>query len=560
MIRRGLVPWALAAVTAIGLGTAVAAVGPRFLPDDPIAIDPEPRDATGVKPRAAPSSMGDVASLLPARRTGRVVPRAANVNTIDEVPDSSWFTNRFGARGQAGPGAIDADDGPSGRPFGEAERWTISAGDSRQRLARLEVRDSLGRRHTMIFDATGHAELTTGAAMVSARLLGAAGFHTPPHRLIRLRREQLTFDRDAVINDEIGRRRKMTAADLELLLAGAARRPDGGYRAVVRSRPDGVDLGPFGYAGTRRDDPNDLFPHEHRRELRGLRVFAAWLNHDAATAFGTRDVLVEAGERRVVRHFLVDLDATLGSGSALADRAPAGNEYAWRNRSMLKTVLTLGLSVRPWSKVPYPEQRSVGPFESAFFDPDTWIPPYANPAFDSARADDLFWGARRVAAFSDADVREAVQAGRYSEPAAEALLVETLVARRDKIARAWLNAVVPLVDCALAADGWLTCANAADRADSREPKEDGVGSAGRYRVRWFRFDNEADRLDAVTADPDSTVEPRFAAPAGLLEAAAMVAAEIRGEHPRFPGWATPTTLYFRRTPSGWRTVGIYRMP
>ena len=50
--------------------------------------------------------------------------RAKNVNTIDEVPDSSWFTNRIGTRALtadevmrgpvAGPGAgsVGVDDRP----------------------------------------------------------------------------------------------------------------------------------------------------------------------------------------------------------------------------------------------------------------------------------------------------------------------------------------------------------------------------------------------------------------------------------------------------------------
>ena len=61
--------------------------------------------------------------------------------------------------------------------------------------------------------------------------------------------------------------------------------------------PAGDGIGSFRYYGTRPDDPNDIVPHEHRRDLRGLRVFSAWVNHTDAKAINSMDMLVKENGR-----------------------------------------------------------------------------------------------------------------------------------------------------------------------------------------------------------------------------------------------------------------------
>jgi hypothetical protein len=65
---------------------------------------------------------------------------------------------------------------------------------------------------------------------------------------------------------------------------------------------EGDPMGPFVYYGTRPDDPNDIHPHEHRRELRANRVFSAWLNHDDSRAPNSLDMRVGAEGATWIRH------------------------------------------------------------------------------------------------------------------------------------------------------------------------------------------------------------------------------------------------------------------
>ena len=67
-------------------------------PDDPIAVDDDTAlDASGVKEVELAEAFDFLENTF-ASPGDRSPIRAVNVNTMDEVPDSSWFTNRIGVR------------------------------------------------------------------------------------------------------------------------------------------------------------------------------------------------------------------------------------------------------------------------------------------------------------------------------------------------------------------------------------------------------------------------------------------------------------------------------
>jgi hypothetical protein len=344
----------------------------------------------------------------------------------------------------------------------------------------------------------------------------------------------------------------MTRRDVDEVLERGARMPNGRYRVLASRFADGAPLGNFRYYGTRPDDPNDIIPHEDRRELRAARVFGAWLNHDDSRGVNSLDMLQTDGSRRYVKHYMFDFGSIMGSGTVFAQRYRAGNEYILDWEPGWLTLATFGLYTRDWLHIDYPDvPASVGRFEANSFDPEKWRPEYPNAAFDNMRPDDAFWAARIISKFTDADVRAIVAKARYSDPRATDYITATLVERRNRVLKTWLTAANPLVDFALTSDGQLTFANAAVDAGVATP-------ATSYRVRWARFDNATgatrDAMD-VTAS-----EARVTAPAQVLAGAQFVQVEIASVHPQFPSWNIPVTVHFRRDGGGWTLVGVKRTP
>ena len=157
----------------------------------------------------------------------------------------------------------------------------------------------------------------------------------------------------------------------------AAQQPNGKYRVLASRFADGKPLGNFRYYGTRPDDPNDIVPHEHRRELRAARVFGAWLNHDDSRGVNSLDMLDTEQNRRYVKHYMFDFGSIMGSGTVYGQRHRPGNEYIFEWKPGWLTLATLGLYTRPWMHIDYPEvPPSIGRFEAEAFDPALWKPEY----------------------------------------------------------------------------------------------------------------------------------------------------------------------------------------
>ena len=362
---------------------------------------------------------------------------ALNVNSIDQVPDSSWFTNRIERQAlsvEQMRRASNISDGPD-----SSEPWTIIDGKNAGKAPGLLIEDARGQIYLLKFDLRAFPEMASGAEVIATKLYYASGYNTPERYIVRFRPETLQIGSKATIIDLVAGRRSMTPDDLEDLLSKVAQLPDGRIRALASKYLPGEPKGPFRWHGIRKDDPNDWIPHEHRRELRGLRVIASWFSDTDRKETNSLDMYVTEGGRSFVRHYLIDFGSSLGSGSTAPKQARESFEYKMDGGEILKSVAAMGFYQAPWvgrQNIIYP---SLGYFESELFNPGGWKTKNPVVAFEYMTVADGYWAAKIVMAFADDQIRAAVETGEYSDPAATNYMTRMLIERRDKIGRYWIT-------------------------------------------------------------------------------------------------------------------------
>lgn len=361
---------------------------------------------------------------------------ALNTNSLGDVPNSSWYTQRHYHQPMSMDElrrGLNSSNGPS-----RDEQWQVVAGKTEGKSIGMQIVDARGDRYLLKFDPLAHMEMTTGAEVISTKFFYALGYHVPENYVVRFDRGQLTPGEDAMLAVD-GSETPITMGVIDTLLFGVPRYPDGAYRALASKFLPGDPLGPFLYWGTRPDDANDIFPHEARRELRGLRVFSAWLNHTDARSANTLDMLIEEEGRQFVRHHLIDFGSTLGAGALIPKRRWDGFEYIVHGGPIAVRVLTLGVLGLEWAGIKYPDEPAVGHIDAAHFDPDDWRPQYPNPAFIRMDRADAFWAARQVMHFTPEEIGAIVETGEYSDPEVQRYLTDVLLERRRRIGEAYLR-------------------------------------------------------------------------------------------------------------------------
>jgi hypothetical protein len=540
---------------AIGLALFASWVSPagaqqRFYEDDPILREPGRFDASKAKMRDIDLMYDLAKNLFAVPRDPKPV-RAKNINTIDEVPDCDWFTNRIVGRLVSVEEAVKGSETGSGPAPG---KLTVTRAKQSGVTPGFTLKDSADQIWFVQFDSPGHSEAASGAAVVATKIFHTLGYFQAENYITYLDPKMLVVGEQAKVDTPSGRVRAMKTGDIQKVLARADKRPDGKYRMLASRGIPGRIIGGFKYVGTRKDDPNDIVPHEHRRELRALKVFGAWTNLVDMKAGNTLDTVITENGRTFIRHYVQDVGSTFGTGALAPREWDEGYEYIFEKDKTLRRLVTLSFDLEPWQTIPYTEYASIGRFEGDYFKPEDWKPRIPTAALANARADDNFWAARRVMAFSDEMIRKIVKTGQYSDSAAEKHLADVLIKRRDKIGRTYLPAVNPLVDFRLDGSGALTFENAAVGAGFAQAPPSG------YEARWYRFDNSGGATTPIglaTGSRDQKIQAPAVLPAATGE---FVKIEVYAIDSPNPAWKIPVQVYFRRVPQGWKLVGLQRLP
>ncbi len=193
---------------------------PRFYSDDPIAVEPSSRDASGVEPWDIGLTYELSYNLFVTSNYKPTNTRAGNINTVDEIPDSSWFTNRIGST------ALAPDRVARGPEIGTPPspgRWVILREKTAGANPGFTARDAAGETWFLGFDPPSRPEGATGAVVVANKLFWALGYNQVEMFLTTFDPKRAEIDPKATVRRPSGERTPFTVDDMRAVLDKVAR-------------------------------------------------------------------------------------------------------------------------------------------------------------------------------------------------------------------------------------------------------------------------------------------------------------------------------------------------
>ncbi len=376
--------------------------------------------------------------------------RAGNVNVYDEVPDSSFFTNRH-ARSRLSTrelkeGHKETDGLETGSPI------TLKKGKFEGIHPGFFVEDSNGDDYLLKFDPIEFLELSTSAEVVASRFYHAIGYNVPQYTVATFSPEKLVLAADATVYDTSGFKKKFTKERLEEYLVLLPVTPEGALRASASKILAGENKGFFSFMGRRKNDPADPIPHKDRREIRALQVFSSWLANYDIRESNTLDMLVNENGKSVLKHYLIDFNCALGAGTSEGKPPMTTYEYLVDYGDSAKALFALGLWEKPWQKrwreagEEIKGSSAAGYFSGNDFKPGKFKIQLPHYVFKDLTRADGFWAAKIINTFSDEDIHAMVKAGDYTNSEDADTIAKVLIERRDVLVRYWFGQANPLDD------------------------------------------------------------------------------------------------------------------
>ena len=356
--------------------------------------------------------------------------RSQDVNALDHIPASSWYTPRLGYRDVSadelarGPQKI----GPPQAPLRVVRAKYLGSNPG------FIIADSRDRLYLVKFDPPSFSGIETTTAQIVNRLFWGFGYNVPEDYLYYLNVDDLDIDPTADISYD----------DLHLVLNRVAPPENGIYRTTMSLLLDGIYLGPIADTGTREDDPNDRLPHESRRILRALKVFGAFTNQTDIRIDNSLDIYVGEPGKGYVKHYLLDFGEAFGGHGASHDRLWDGFTHIFSFSQLFGNLVKFGLVTDSWEHIEYTQWPSVGAFEADRFDPAAWKETYPYEPIQQAQADDDYWAAKIVASLTPAHLRQLIAEADYPDAGAADYMLETLLKRQRKIIDHFFQQVTPL--------------------------------------------------------------------------------------------------------------------
>lgn len=463
----------------------------------------------------------------------RVAP-SQDVNALDDVPRSTWFTPRLGYNDLspqdllAGPTEI----GPPQTPI------TVTEAKSGGSNPGFIIADARGQKYLIKFDPPEFPAIETTTALIVNRLFWGFGYNVPEDFLFFFKTEDLQVDPEG----------GLSRAEVDDVLSRVAAPVDGVYRSTASLWLDGY-LGPFKEKGVRPDDPNDTIRHENRRALRAMRAFCAFVNQSGIRPDNTLDIYVGPSGEGYVRHYLIDFGEAFGGHGASHGRLWDGYEYWFSYHELFRNLTTFGLKIHPWENIEYTPWPSVGAFESKIYEPQLWRETYPYEPIRRSQPADDYWAAKIIAALTHEHIETLVSAANYPDSAAAEYMVETIMERRKKTIRYFFDQVSP-IEC-VAFDAAIVYFKDVARyflADAY--------SETRYEAHFFDA-NEREIAEPIYLQNVEESEFQIPLPSNIFDKAngyVRVDVTVWRDEQKAP---TPAAFHFRQTSrAGARLVGV----